>query len=134
VRSGSYLSIKPDYPAEALGIRTGVTTRARVLSGIHGGGLAAPWNLIVQLWLAAWIAGGPGWKGRWGRAWLAFLSSLFVAGQVAEPVTHWIVTHELPGPDSAVAIANIAVPMVMLGGALMSLVDGSVSREDQRPG
>lgn len=120
---GSFLSIKRDYPAEALGMKTGWSTKKGVLSGIHGGGLAAPWNMILQLWIAVGMAGAPGKKGRRGKAWLAFLASMFIAGSVAEPVSHKIVTRELPPPDMTVALANIVVPALMFGGALVSLIE-----------
>lgn len=123
--AGSFLSIKRNYPAEALGLRTGWSTAAGVLSGIYGAGLAAPWHMVVQLWIAVGMAGAPGRRGRLGRAWLAFLSSMFLAGSVSEPISHKIVTRELPAADTTVAVANIAVPMVMLGGALLSLIDAS---------
>lgn len=121
--AGSLISIKRDYVAEPLGIRTGTTVRGDVMSGIHGAGLAAPWNMIVQMWLALALARGGGRAGRRGRAWLALLSAMFVAGSVGEPVSHKVMTRELPPPDSVVAVANIVLPIVMLGGALASLVD-----------
>lgn len=120
---GSFLSIKGDYPAEALGMKTGWSTKKGVLFGISGGGLAAPWNMILQLWIAIGMAGAPGRKGRRGKAWLVFLASMFIAGAVAEPVSHKIVTRELPPPDMAVALANIVVPALMFGGALVSLIE-----------
>lgn len=120
---GSFLSIKRDYPAEALGMKTGWSTKKGVLCGIHGGGLAAPWNMILQLWIAVGLAGAPGSRGRRGKAWLAFLASMFIAGSVAEPVSHKIVTRELPSQDMVVALANIVVPVLMFGGALVSLIE-----------
>lgn len=122
--AGSVLSIRRGYVANALGIDTGTDVRRGVLGGIHGGGLAAPWNLIVQMWVALTMARRPDRRGRRARAWLAFLSALFVAGSVGEPVSHRIITRELPAPDTAVAVANIVLPILMLGGALVSLVDG----------
>lgn len=122
---GSFLSIKRDYPAEALGMKTGWSAKRGVLSGMQGAGLAAPWNLIVQLWVAVTMAGAPGRKGRRGKAWLAFLASMLLAGSVAEPVSHKIVTRELPLPDATVALANIIVPILMLGGALVALVEAA---------
>ncbi len=121
--AGSYLSIKRRYPARALGIDTGSDVRRGIMGGIHGAGLAAPWNLIVQMWVALGLATRSGRTGRRGRAWLAFLSALFVAGSVGEPVSHQIVTGELPPTDTAVAVANIVVPIVMLAAALASLID-----------
>lgn len=121
--AGSYLSIERGYPARALGIDTGSDARRGVLRGIHGGGLAAPWNLIMQMWLSLALAPRAGSTGRRARAWLAFLSALFVAGSVGEPVSHRIVTRELPPADTVVAIANIAVPIAMLVASLASLVE-----------
>lgn len=120
---GSVISVRRGYVAEALGIRTGWDVRTGVLTGVHGAGLAAPWNMIVQLWIALTLARRPDRAGRRARAWLAFLSTLFLAGSVAEPVSHRVVTRELPRIDATVAIANIVLPVVMLGGALASLVD-----------
>lgn len=120
---GSFLSIKRDYPAEALGMKTGWSTKKGVLSGIHGAGLAAPWHMILQLWIAVGMAGAPGRKGRRGKAWLVVLASMFIAGSVAEPVSHKIVTRELPLPDMTVAVANVVVPALILGGALVSLIE-----------
>ncbi len=121
--AGSVISIKRGYVAEPLGIRTGKTVRGDVVSGIHGAGLAAPWNMIVQMWLAVALSQRPGRRGRRGRAWLAFLSAMFVAGSVGEPVSHKVMTRELPPPDAVVAVANIILPIIMLGGALLSLVE-----------
>lgn len=122
--AGSYLSIKRGYPARALGIDMGSDVRRGVLGGIHGGGLAAPWNLIVQMWVSLTLAPRAGATGRRARAWLALLSALFLAGSVGEPVSHKIVTRDLPPADTLVAVANIAFPITMLAAALASLVDG----------
>lgn len=121
--AGSYISIRRGYPARALGIDTGTDVRQGVIGGIHGAGLAAPWNLILQMWVALALSMRPGSTGRRGRAWLAFLSALFVAGHVGEPISHRIVTRELPPADTVVAVASIAVPIVMLTAALVSLLD-----------
>lgn len=121
--AGTYLSIKRGYPARALGIDTGPDVRRGVVGGVYGAGLAAPWGLIVQMWAALSLATRSGRSGRRGRAWLAFLSALFVAGSVSEPVSHRIVTRELPPADTVVAVANIVVPIVMLAAALASLID-----------
>ncbi len=121
--AGSLISIKRGYVAEPLGIRTGKTVRAGVISGTDGAGLAAPWNMIAQRWMAVALSQRPGRAGRRGRAWLAFLSAMFVAGAVGEPVSHKVMTRELPPPDAVVAVANIVLPIIMLGGALHSLVD-----------
>ncbi len=121
--AGSYLSIKRGYPARALGIDMGSDARRGVLGGIHGAGLAAPWNLIVQMWVSVCLAPRAGANGRRARAWLALLSALFVAGSVGEPVSHRIVTRDLPPADTLVAVTNIVIPIVMLVAALGSLVD-----------
>ena len=122
--AGSALSIRRNYPARALGIHTGDDVRKNVFVGVTGAGLAPPWNMIVQMWAALTLAKRPGMTGRRARAVLAFLSAIFVAGHVAEPISHRIVTNELPVPDAAVAVAGMAIPMVMLTGALKSLVEG----------
>ncbi|MEX0795724.1 MAG: hypothetical protein WD274_03425 [Acidimicrobiia bacterium] len=122
--AGSYLSIKRGYPARALGLDMGSDVRRGVLGGIHGGGLAAPWNLVVQMWVALGLASRADANGRRARAWLAFLSALFVAGSVGEPVSHRIVTRDLPPADAVVAVANIVLPILMLVASLASLVDG----------
>ncbi len=121
--AGSYLSIKRDYPARALGMDMGSDVKRGVLGGIRGAGLAAPWHLIVQMWVALALASTADVKGRRARAWLAFLSALFIAGSVSEPVSHRIVTRDLPRADTLVAVANIVVPITMLIAALASLVD-----------
>lgn len=102
----------------------GSDARRGILGGIHGGGLAAPWNLIVQMWVSVGLAPRAGASGRRARAWLAFLSALFVVGSVGEPVSNRIVTRDLPPADTLVAVANIVIPIIMLGAALGSLVDG----------
>ena len=89
---GSVISVRRGYTAEALGIRTGWDVRKGVLTGLYGAGLAAPWNMIVQLWTALTLAQRPSPAGRRARAWLAFLSAMFLAGSVAEPVSHRVVT------------------------------------------
>ncbi|HUP15336.1 MAG TPA: hypothetical protein VM848_04725 [Acidimicrobiia bacterium] len=122
--AGSYLSIKRGYPARALGLDMGSDVRRSVLGGVHGAGLAAPWNLVVQMWLSLGLAPRADANGRRARAWLAFLSALFVAGAVSEPVSHRIVTRDLPPADTVVAVANIVLPILMLVAALASLVDG----------
>lgn len=122
--AGSYLSIKRGYPARALGIDVGSNVRRGVLGGL-GAGLAAPWSLMVPMWVSLGVASRVGPSGRRARAALAFLSALFLAGSASEPVSHRIVTRDLPPADTLVAVANIAVPIVMLAGALGSLVDGA---------
>ncbi len=122
--AGSYLSIKRGYPARALGLNMGSDVRRGVLGGVQGAGLAAPWNLVVQMWVAVGLAPRAEANGRRARAWLALLSALFVAGSVSEPVSHRIVTRDLPPTDTVVAVANIVLPILMLVAALTSLVDG----------
>lgn len=119
--AGSALSVRRGYRANALGIDLGHDVRTGVYRGIEGAGLAAPANLVVQMWAAAALAGRPTQGGRRARAWLAFLAAMFLAGQVSEPVSHKITTRELPAPDSAVVLANIVLPIVMLGAALAAL-------------
>ena len=58
---------------------------------------------------------------RW-RAWLAILAAMFVAGSVAEPISHKVLSRQLPAPDSMVAVANVVLPATMLVGAVISLV------------
>ena len=124
--AGSALSIRRGYPAHALGIDLGDDVRRGVYGGIEGAGLAAPANLVVQMWVAAALAGRPSHGGRRAKAWLAFLSAMFLAGQVSEPVSHKITTRELPTLDSAVVLANIVLPIVMLVGALAALTKEGV--------
>jgi hypothetical protein len=104
-----------------MGIDLGHDVRRGVYGGIEGAGLAAPANLVVQMWVAAALAGRPTHGGRRARAWLAFLGAMVLAGQVSEPVSHKITTRELPALDSAVVLANIVLPIVMLGAALATL-------------
>ena len=121
--AGSLLSIKRGYPAKPLGMDAGVDAKRGVFNGLHGAGLAAPWTMIAQMWVAAALAARSDRSGRWARAWLAFLSAMFIVGAVGEPVSHKVVTRELPPLDTAVASANIVVPFVMLAGALRSLIE-----------
>lgn len=118
---GSAISVRRGYVAEPLGIRTGNSVTRDVVLG-NGAGLAAPWNMIVQMWVALTVAQRPGRTGRRGRAWLAFLAAMFVAGAVGEPVSHKVMSRELPPADATVAVANIVLPIFMLGAALASLV------------
>lgn len=120
--AGSVISVKRGYVAQALGITTGRDVASGVLNGIDGAGLAAPWNMIAQMWLALFLSRRPGKGGRRAMAWLAFLAAAFAAGAVSEPVSHKLVTRELPPPDAMVAVANIVLPFVMLAGALSDLV------------
>lgn len=122
--AGSALSIRKGYPANALGIDTGNDVRKGVFGGITGAGLAAPWNLILQMWTALTLARRTDRTGRRAQAWLAFLSAFFVAGQRGEPISHKVVTRELSGAETAVAMANIALPIVVLTSALVALSEG----------
>ncbi|HUO45675.1 MAG TPA: hypothetical protein VM470_02450 [Acidimicrobiia bacterium] len=123
---GTLVSIRKGYVAEPLGIRTGNSVRRDVLRG-NGAALAAPWNMIVQMWVAVAMSRRSGRKGRRGSAWLAFLGAAFVAGSVAEPVSHKVIARELPILETAIAVANIVFPGAILAGALASLVDGEGS-------
>lgn len=120
--AGSFLSIRRGYAAEPLGIRTGNSVTRDVALG-NGAALAAPWNMILQMWVAIALSRRPDRIGRRGRAWLAFLASMFIAGSVAEPVSHKVINRELPAVDSAIAVANIVIPGVMLAAALATLTD-----------
>ena len=119
--AGSVRSIRRGYQANALGIDLGHDVRRGVYGGIQGAGLAAPANMVIQEWLAVALAGRPTRMGRRAGAWLAFLAAMFLAGQVSEPISHQITTRELPALDSAVVLANIVLPIVMLGAALAIL-------------
>jgi hypothetical protein len=119
--AGSVISIERGYVAEPLGVRTGRTVKRDVMAGWGGAGLAAPWGMIAQVWVALSMAKRPGRVGRRGRALLTFLAAMCLAGSVGEPVSHKLVARELPAPDAAVAVANIVLPIVMMGGALGSL-------------
>lgn len=120
--AGTLVSIRKGYIAEPLGLRTGNSVRKDVLRG-NGAALAAPWNMIVQMWVAVAMSRRPGRKGRKGRAWLALLAASFLAGSVAEPVSHKVISRELPVPERAIAIANVVIPGAILIGALVSLID-----------
>ncbi len=128
--AGTYLSVKKDLRANALGIDTGGTALEGALNGFHGVALAAPWNMILQLWIAVGLMGRPGRTGRRARAWIAFLSAFFLAGSVGEPVSHKIVTRKLPPLEEAIAVTNIALPMVMLWSSLASLVGYGDGKSD----
>ena len=128
--SGSVLSIKRGYGAEPLGIRTGLSPAADLLVG-NGAALAAPWTMIALLWQAVTAARAPGRKGRNARARMAALAALFLAGAVAEPVSHRLVARELPRPDAVIAALNIVLPVAILGGSLASLLAPSPSSVDE---
>ncbi len=120
--AGSAISIRRGYVAEPLGIRTGRTVRGDVLSGVYGAALAPPWTMIVQLYIALRLAR----TDRVGRrgAGVAGVPVRHVRRRVrGEPVSHRLVTRELPPADATVAVANVVLPIAMLGGALASLVD-----------
>ncbi len=118
--TGSLLSIKRGYVAEPLGIRTGLSPKADLLVG-NGASLAAPWILIVLLWQATTVAHRPGRRGRYAQARLVVLGALFLAGAVAEPVSHRLVARQLPIPDAVIAAANILLPVGIMGGAVTAL-------------
>ncbi|MGQ0849831.1 MAG: hypothetical protein ACT4OP_12105 [Actinomycetota bacterium] len=130
--AGTLLSLERGYPAEALGIRTGNSAQGDVLVGIVGAGLAAPWSLIVGMWIAVALSPRRGRPGRRAGAWLAFLAAMLMAGAVAEPVSHRVITGELPLLDAIVAVANIALPAVMLVAALFSLIGYEETGSDGR--
>ena len=119
---GNVLSIRRGYPGEPLGIRTGQPVGRDVALGF-GAALAAPWPMLVALWVAADRSCLPGRAGRRSRAWLALLGALFLAGSAAEPVSHRILTRELPPLDATAAVANLVLPIVIMGGALTSLAE-----------
>ncbi len=79
-------------------------------------------GIVKCLWTAVGMLAPP--AGRVGAVshGFALLASMFIWGSVAEPVSHKIVTCELPPPDMAVALANIVVPALLFGGALVSLI------------
>jgi len=118
---GSVLSLKRGYVAEPLGIRTGLSPTADVLVG-NGAALAAPWSMIALLWHAIAVAQKSGRRGRRARARLAVLSAVFLAGAVAEPISHRALARKLPMPDSVIAVLNIALPLAILGGSVASLL------------
>ena len=131
--SGSVLSIKRGYGAEPLGIRTGLSPAADLLVG-NGAALAAPWSMIALLWHAVIAARAPGKKGRNARARMAGLAALFLAGAVAEPVSHRMVARELPMPDAVIAGLNIVLPVAIMGGSLASLLAPPPSTVDRLRG
>jgi hypothetical protein len=119
---GNVLSVRRGYPGEPLGIRTGQPVGRDVALGF-GAALAAPWPMLVALWVVLTRARRPGRVGRRSLAGLALLSSLFLAGSAAEPVSHRVLTRELPPLDATVAVANLVLPIVIMGGALSSLAE-----------
>lgn len=81
------------------------------------------------MWIAVALSERRGKPGRRGRAWLAFLSAVFLAGSVAEPLSDRVITREPPLPDMLVAVGNIALLIVMLTGALLSLTDDEATHK-----
>lgn len=118
---GTVLSIRHSYPAEPLGIRTGLSPGWDALAG-NGAALAAPWPMIALLWWSLARGGEDQRRGRRWRAGTAFLSATFLAGSVAEPISHRLMKGELPLLASVVASVNLVLPVLMLGGSVASLV------------
>ncbi len=81
------------------------------------------------LWQAVIAARKPGKRGRRARARLAVLGAVFLAGAVAEPVSHRLVARQLPTPDAVIAALNVVLPVVILGGATTSLVSTEPDRD-----
>ncbi|CAN5782458.1 hypothetical protein BH23ACT5_BH23ACT5_08460 [soil metagenome] len=106
--------------AEPLGIRTGFTPGVNILLG-GGAALAAPWPMIVAMgvWVRRAADDDPG-GGRAKRR-LALLATLFLAGSVAEPVSHRILSHHLPASTRVIAALNIVLPIAMLVSTLAAM-------------
>ena len=126
--AGSVLSVRRGYTAEPLGIRTGLSPGGDVMVG-NGAALAAPSSMIALLWQAVISARKPGERGRRARARLAVLGAVFLAGAVAEPVSHRLVARQLPTPDAVIAALNIVLPLVIVAGAMTSLVSTEPDRD-----
>lgn len=119
---GTATAVRRGYRAEPLGLRTGLSPLTDALAG-NGTALSAPWPMILVLWHSLAASRAQAGEGRRGRARLALLASLFLAGAVAEPVSHRLLKRQLPRDVAAIALLNVALPAVMLIGALSSLVD-----------
>lgn len=119
---GTVRSVQHGHGAAPFGIRTGLSPGLEALMGV-GTALAAPWPLVVALWRNEAVArAGEASAGR-ARARQAALAAMFLAGAAAEPITRDALVGRLPAVDTAVALANVLFPTVMLVGALQALLD-----------
>ena len=116
--AGVVTAIRGGFPAEPLGIRTRLPIAVDACVG-NGTALSAPPALIFLLWrLLKGSSQSHKTKGR-----LVLLTSIFLAGAVAEPLAHRSLGRGLPNHVKAIAALNVALPAVMLVGVVRSLVE-----------
>lgn len=115
--AGVVTAIRGGFPAEPLGIRTRLPIAVDAIVG-NGSALSAPPVMIFLMWRL--LKGSSQTRQANGR--LVLLSATFLAGAVAEPLSHRILRRGLPMHVRAIAALNIALPAVMLLGVVRSLV------------
>lgn len=120
--AGIVVAIRDGHRAEPMGIQTRMPIAVDAIVG-NGSALSAPPAMIFLLWRL--LKGSNQSRKTKGR--LALLTSTFLAGAVAEPLSHRILKRGLPMHVKAIAVLNIALPAVMLVGVVRSLVEPEVS-------
>lgn len=122
----SVMSVVRGHKAYPLGIHTPFPVPVDVAVGA-GTGLSAPWPMIIWLWSARRRVASRGAEGRRATAVMALLGSLFLAGSVAEPISHRLLAGRLRRDEAVLVVLNLALPIAMLVGALVSLVGRDAS-------
>jgi hypothetical protein len=115
--AGVLAAIRGNWRAEPLGIRTRLPVALDAMIG-NGTALSAPPALIVLLWR---LLNRP--NSRKTNGHLVLLTATFLAGAVAEPLSHRLFRHGLPFHVRVVAVLNILLPAAMLLGATSSLIE-----------
>ncbi|MGI8517142.1 MAG: hypothetical protein ACR2ME_02190 [Acidimicrobiia bacterium] len=116
--AGIATAIRGGYRAEPIGIRTRIPIAADAIVG-NGSALSAP-PALMYLW---WKLLRNSARSRIAKGQLVLLASAFLAGAVAEPLSHRILTRGLPKHVKAIGVLNIALPAAMLVGTVKSLAD-----------
>ena len=116
--AGIATAIRGGYRAEPIGIRTRIPIAADAIVG-NGSALSAPPAMIYFLWKLLRSSS----DNRRAKGQLVLLASTFLAGAVAEPLSHRILSRGLPKHVKAIGVLNIALPAAMLIGTVKSLVE-----------
>ena len=104
--SGTWLATASDLPAQALGLRSGLSVLTDFFVGF-GTALSAPFALLVVL-VALNVAL---WAGRRVATAITLLGTAFTAGMLAEPIFWEFLSPTTTGPIRAVIAANIVIPL-----------------------
>lgn len=121
--AGIVTAIRGGLRAEPVGIRTRMPIAVDALVG-NGSALSAPPAMIYLLWRL--LKGAA--ESRRARGRLVLVTATFLAGAVAEPLSHRILSRDLPKHVATIAVLNIALPTIMLIGAVKSLIDPETLR------